>query len=96
MADILTPEMKNAIAALGALIKADPKCAAIENAIAEYEKSEELNALIAEYNTQQNLIADMYAKGEIAHLDARETAIRWNLAPWGFFWREDQAKNLEL
>ena len=36
------------------------------------------------------------AKGETAHLDARETAIRWNLAPWGFFWREDQAKNLGL
>ena len=73
MAEILTPEMKNVIAALGALIKADARCAAIENAIAEYEKSEELNGLIAEYNTQQNLLADMYAKGETPDDDLRET-----------------------
>jgi len=73
MADILTPEMKNTIAALGALIKADERCANIEAAIAEYEKSEELNGLIAEYNTQQNLLADMYAKGETPDDDLRET-----------------------
>jgi len=73
MADILTPEMKEAIASLGALIKADARCAAIEGAIAEYEKSEELNGLIAEYNTQQNLLADMYGKGETPDDDLRES-----------------------
>jgi len=73
MAEILTPEMKNVIASLGALIKADARCAAIEGAIAEYEKSEELNGLIAEYNTQQNLLADMYGKGETPDDDLRET-----------------------
>ena len=73
MAEILTNEMKETIAALGALIKADARCAAIEGAIAEYEKSEELNGLIAEYNTQQNLLADMYGKGETPDDDLRET-----------------------
>ena len=73
MAEILTNEMKETIASLGALIKADARCAAIEAAIAEYEKSEELNGLIAEYNTQQNLLADMYGKGETPDDDLRET-----------------------
>lgn len=73
MAEILTNEMKENIASLGALIKADARCAAIEGAIAEYEKSEELNGLIAEYNTQQNLLADMYGKGETPDDDLRET-----------------------
>lgn len=41
-------------------------------------------------------VDEMYDKGEIAHLDAHDTAVRWNLAPWGFFWNEDQAKNLDL
>ena len=52
--------------------------------------------ILAELGYSDAEIDDMYAKGETAHLDARETAIRWNLAPWGFFWREDQAKNLGL
>lgn len=64
MEEILTPEMKNVIAALGALIKADSRCADIEKAIEEYERSEELNGLIAEYNTQQNLLADIFSKSE--------------------------------
>ena len=66
MEEILTPEMKNIIASLGALIKADPRCANIENAIEEYERSEELNGMIAEYNTQQNLLADMFSKPEVS------------------------------
>ena len=41
-------------------------------------------------------VDEMYAKGVTAHQDARQTAIRLNLAPWGFFWRDDQIKNLEL
>jgi hypothetical protein len=75
MAEILTPEMKNVIASLGALIKADSRCADIENAIAEYEKSEALNGLIAEYNTQQNLLADIYSKGETPDDELREKLI---------------------
>ncbi len=68
MEEILTPEMKSAIAALGELIKADPRHAAIQAAIAEYERCEELNGMIAEYNTQQNLLSDLFAKtqGEAA------------------------------
>ena len=64
MNEILTPEMKAAVAALGELVKADERNAAIQNAVEEYEHSEELNNLIAEYNTQQDLLADAYAKGE--------------------------------
>lgn len=68
MEEILTPVMKEAIAALGELLKADSRNAAIQTAIADYEHSEELNSLIAEYNTQQNLLADLYGKtgGEAA------------------------------
>ena len=73
MAEILTNEMKDTIASLGALIKADARCADIEKAIAEYEKCEELNGFIAEYNTQQNILADMYGKGEVPDDDMRET-----------------------
>ena len=64
MNEILTPEMKAAVAALGELVKADARNLAIQQAIDEYEHSEELNNLIAEYNTQQDVLADTYAKGE--------------------------------
>ena len=64
MEEILTPEMKAAVAALGELVKADARNLAIQRAIDEYEHSEDLNNLIAEYNTQQDLLADAYAKGE--------------------------------
>ena len=62
MEETLTPEMKEVIAKLGELIKADSRCRAIEESIAEYERSEELNGLIAEYNAQQNALADAYGK----------------------------------
>ncbi|MBQ8642208.1 MAG: YlbF family regulator [Clostridia bacterium] len=62
MEEMLTPAMKETIAALGELIKADPRHTAIQTAIAEYERSEELNGMIAEYNTQQNLLSDLYGK----------------------------------
>ena len=52
MEEILTQSMKDAVAALGEIIKADARHAAIQSAIAEYERSEELNGMIAEYNTQ--------------------------------------------
>ena len=62
MEELLTPEMKAVIASLGELIKADPRHLAIREAIDEYERSEELNNLITEYNMQQNALADAYGK----------------------------------
>ena len=64
METTLTKEMLELIAQLGALVKTDPRCKAIESSIEDYEHSEELNALIGEYNAQQNLLADAYAKGD--------------------------------
>ena len=64
METTLTQEMLELIAQLGALVKTDARCAAIEHTIEDYEHSEELNALIGEYNAQQNLLADAYAKGD--------------------------------
>ena len=74
MEEILTPEMKAAVAALGALMKADPRCTAIEHSIEDYERCEELNALIGEYNAQQNLLCDLYdqSKGENPDEDVRK------------------------
>jgi len=75
MEEILTNEMKELVAALGALVKADPRHAAIQASIEEYERSEDLNGLIAEYNTQQNLLADAFAKtkeGDEASEDVRD------------------------
>ena len=76
MEEILTKEMKDTVAALGELIKADPRHAAIQASIAEYERSEELNGMIAEYNTQQNLLSDVFAKtqeGDENAEDLRDT-----------------------
>ena len=64
METTLPKEMLELIAQLGELVKADARCAAIEHTIEDYEHSEELNALIGEYNAQQNLLADAYAKGD--------------------------------
>ena len=41
-------------------------------------------------------IDEMYEEGNFGGLDPKETAERWRLKDWGFFWREDQAKNLGL
>lgn len=62
MAEILTQEMKEIIAKLGELVKSDARCANIEKTIEDYEHSEELSALIGEYNAQQNLLAEAYNK----------------------------------
>ncbi len=62
MEEKLTPEMKEVIAKLGELVKADERCTRIQSTISDYEHSEELTALIGEYNTQQNLLADAYNK----------------------------------
>ena len=59
METTLTKEMLELIAQLGALVKTDARCAAIEHTIEDYEHSEELNALIGEYNAQQNLLAEI-------------------------------------
>lgn len=64
MEEKLTPEMKEVIAKLGELVKADERCTRIQSTISDYEHSEELTALIGEYNTQQNLLADTYNKPE--------------------------------
>ena len=66
MEELLTPEMKAVIAQLGEIIKADPRHQAIRDCIEEYERSEELNNLIAEYNMQQNALADAYGKNDEA------------------------------
>ena len=75
MEELLTPEMKAVIAGLGELIKADPRHLAIQASIDEYERSEELNNLIAEYNMQQNALADAYGKNGEAD-DALRTAVQ--------------------
>ena len=64
MEEKLTPEMKEVIAKLGELVKADERCTRIQSTISDYEHSEELTARIGEYNTQQNLLADAYNKPE--------------------------------
>ena len=64
MEEKLTPEMKEVIAKLGELVKADERCMRIQSTKSDYEHSEELTALIGEYNTQQNLLADAYNKPE--------------------------------
>ncbi|MBE6726349.1 MAG: YlbF family regulator [Ruminococcaceae bacterium] len=61
MAELLTLEMKALVGELGELVKADPRNEAIRQAIDDYERSDELNALVAEYNAQQNALADLYA-----------------------------------
>ena len=55
---VLTNEMKIAAGALGSLIKNDERAKALDAAMEEYERCEELNGLIAEYNTQQSLISN--------------------------------------
>ena len=62
--EILNAEMKELIAKLGELVKNDPRHRAIQESIEEYERSEDLNAKIAEYNAQQNILADAYSRGE--------------------------------
>lgn len=64
MADVLTQEMKEVIAKLGELVKADERCVNIQKTISDYEHSEELSALIGEYNAQQSLLAEAYGKSE--------------------------------
>ena len=61
MAELLTADMKHLIGKLGELVKADPRNESIRQAIEDYERSEDLNALIAEYNAQQSVLTDAYA-----------------------------------
>ncbi len=71
--EILTNEMKEIIAQLGELVKADARHRAIQESIEEYERSEELNAKIGEYNAQQNILADAYSRGEEITDELRDT-----------------------
>ena len=41
-------------------------------------------------------IDEMYEAGEFAGMDPKETAERWRLKEWNFFWRPDQAEKLGL
>lgn len=41
-------------------------------------------------------IDEMYDAGDFGGMDPKETAERWHLEDWGWFWREDQAKALGL
>ena len=52
--------------------------------------------ILAYLGYSEEEIDDMYAKGETATMDPRETAIQWNLKDWDFFWRPDQAEKLGL
>ncbi len=62
----MTEEMQKLAAELGALVRADERFAALDAAIDAYERSEDLNGLIAEYNVQQNLLADLAAADDSA------------------------------
>ncbi|MBQ3706655.1 MAG: YlbF family regulator [Clostridia bacterium] len=64
MNESLPEEMLSLIHALGALVKADPRCAEIEKTIDAYERAEDLNALVSEYNEQQNFLASAYNRPE--------------------------------
>ena len=59
----MTESMQKLISELGALVRADERCRALEAAVDAYERSEDLNALISEYNVQQNLLADSVGQG---------------------------------
>ena len=45
---------------------------------------------------EDEYIDAMYEAGEFGGMDPRETAERWRLKEWQFFWREDQAEKLGL
>ncbi len=66
MESTLSKEIIASVASLGALVKESDSYKAMMLTVDEYEHSEELNALIAEYNTQQNILADNFSKGENA------------------------------
>jgi len=73
METTLTKEMTEVIASLGELVKKDARCAGIQKTIDAYEHSEELNNLIAEYNTQQNILADGFSKENSLDEDVKKT-----------------------
>ena len=73
MENTLSKEMIAKVAELGELVKADERCKAIQSTIDAYEHSEELNSLIAEYNTQQDILADNYSKNETPDEEFQKT-----------------------
>ena len=74
MADILTPEMNALIAAMGRLVKADPRSAALQDAIEDYERNEELNEMVARYQKMQNDLTDAYAGETLPDAEFTEAA----------------------
>lgn len=55
----LNEEIKKAAVALGELIKNDEISVTLDHAMEDYERSEELMALISEYNAEQQVLADI-------------------------------------
>ena len=58
---ILTEEMTKYIGLLADTVKNDPRHAELMDALEEYERSEELNSLIAMYNDQQDILQEEYS-----------------------------------
>ena len=79
--EILTENLKSATHALGELIKADPRTAALKAAADKYNTSDELNRLITEYNVQQTALSNEYAKDErdLLRLCTRKRGVRRTL-----------------
>ena len=59
--EILTEKMKEYIKLLADAVKNDDRHSALMDALEEYERSEELNNLIALYNDQQDILQEEYA-----------------------------------
>ena len=58
---ILTDEMTRLIGLLSDAVKNDERHTALMNALEEYERSEELNGLIALYNDQQDILEEEFS-----------------------------------
>lgn len=71
----MTEQIMKAAHALGDLIKNDPVTAALNAAMEDYERSEELMALIGEYNAHQELMmSSAEAAGEDENLREKLTS----------------------
>lgn len=64
MAEILTKEVEEAIMHLGALVRKDPRTAALNAAEEKYNNDPEMTRLIMEYNVQQSALAAQYQTEE--------------------------------
>lgn len=64
MADILSKEMTETLVHLGALVRKDPRTAALAEAERVYNEDNEMTRLVNEYNVQQSALAAQYAEEE--------------------------------